>query len=174
MFDPAGQFSRFIFSDIGHDNLTSQKGNNVDHSAEETVGHHQKTPTPCDDIQIYGEVTFEHKKLRRSKTLPVSASPSGITISGCLDYAIGRVIKRPFGARRRHFQSCLIIVTAKTQYGVHLAVPELIVYLACLHESRRQRKRTDASVYGVSSDGFQFIFVTITHDGTVKISVAFS
>jgi hypothetical protein len=33
--------------------------------------------------------------------------------------------------------------------------------------------RTDSSVYGVASDGYLFDFVTIAHDGSVKISKRF-
>jgi hypothetical protein len=33
-----------------------------------------------------------------------------------------------------------------------------------------QRNRLDASVYGLVSDGYEFIFVKITHDGTVMLS----
>ena len=49
------------------------------------------------------------------------------------------------------------------------------MYLACFRQSRLERNWTGASVYGVSSDGYRFtgIFVTITHDGTVKMSKTF-
>ena len=53
------------------------------------------------------------------------------------------------------------------------AVSQLITYLACLHQSRVWGRRTDASVYGVASDGYSFDFVMITHDGTIKISRRF-
>jgi hypothetical protein len=66
-----------------------------------------------------------------------------------------------------------VIVEAKAQFAVTLALPQLLAYLACLRQSRLQNKRTDASVYGVCSDGYQFLFVTITHDGTVKVSKLF-
>jgi hypothetical protein len=37
-----------------------------------------------------------------------------------------------------------------------------------------QRKREDASVYGVASDGYAFTFVKISHDGTVMMSRRFN
>ena len=49
-----------------------------------------------------------------------------------------------------------------------------MVYLACLRESRLQRNRKDASVHGVASDGYEFIFVTITHAGVLKRSKTFN
>jgi hypothetical protein len=103
--------------------------------------------------------------------------PKEFTVSGRLDYGIGRIIKHNDGKaedeRRRRFQCLLVIVQAKVQYGAGLALPQLLTYLACLRQSRLQRKRTDASAYGVVSDGYQFTFVTITHDGTVKMSRMF-
>jgi hypothetical protein len=153
---------------------TSQKGNDVNDAAEKISDRQQRTPSPCDDIRIYGEVAFNHQVLTQSKTQ--LASPSRLTVSGRLDYGIGRVIKHASWAgtqRRRRFQCFLVIVEAKAQFAVGQAIPQLLAYLACLHQSRLQRSRTDASVCGVSSDGYQFIFVTITHDGTVKITRIF-
>lgn len=49
----------------------------------------------------------------------------------------------------------------------------LFVYFACLHQSRLQRQRCDASVYSLASDGFSPIFMTISHDEVVKLSRKF-
>lgn len=170
MFDCAGEFNEPLVCDIGNEPSTSQKGNHVDHAAEKASDRQQKTPTPCDDIRIYGKVTFNHDVHPRSKTQPTYASR--VTVTGRLDYGIGRVIDANSAEtqQRRRFQSFLVIVEAKVQFSVGQALPQLLAYLACLHQSRRQRNRTDASVYGVSSDGYQFVFVAITHNGTVKIS----
>jgi len=146
--------------------LTVLKGNHVDRAAEKASDRQRGTPTPCDDVRIYGEVTFNHE------VHPRSTSASRVTVTGRLDYGIGRVINAN-GAethQRRRFQSFLVIIEAKAEFSVGHAIPQLLAYLACLHQSRRQRNRTDASVYGVSSDGYQFIFLAITNDGTVKIS----
>ena len=62
---------------------------------------------------------------------------------------------------------------AKVARSVDQALPQLLVYLASLHQSRLQRGRSDASVYGAVSDGFAFRFVMITHDGAVKLSKLF-
>lgn len=48
-----------------------------------------------------------------------------------------------------------------------------MVYLASIRQSRLQRERSDATVYGVVSDGFGFISVTITHGGVLKQSRRF-
>ena len=57
--------------------------------------------------------------------------------------------------------------------SVDHALAQLIVYLASLRQSRLQRNRLHASVYGLASDGYGFIFVKISHDGTVMLSRRF-
>jgi hypothetical protein len=129
-----------------------------------------QTPKRWDDIKIFGEVPFSHQVI----SPPMESFPLGIFINGRVDYAIGVVLKS--GAKHEHykrrFQSRLL-VEAKFERGVELALPELLVYLACLHQSRLQRLRSDASVYGLVSDGFAFIFVAILHDGVVQLSRRF-
>jgi hypothetical protein len=65
-------------------------------------------------------------------------------------------------------------VEAKFDGSVDQALPQLLVYLASLRQSRLQRHRSDASVYGVASDGYVFIFVTISHEGVVRLSRHFN
>lgn len=101
-----------------------------------------------------------------------------MNISGRVDYGIGRRfinLKRSSVAevqRRRRFQCFMIIVEAKIRSAEH-TLAQLLVYLACLHQSRLQHNRTDASVYGVATDGYCYTFVTITHSGVVKRSSIF-
>ena len=79
-----------FLSDIGDEPSTSQKGNHVDRAAEKASDRQQKTPTTCDDIRIYGEVTFNHKVHPQLKTKLISVSR--VTVTGRLDYGIGHVI----------------------------------------------------------------------------------
>jgi len=110
------------------------------------------------------------------------AAPSSSTcaaISGRLDYGIGRILKHRHNrsaedARKQHFESLLIIIEAKARRAVLQAVPQLLAYLACLRQTRLRRHRKNASVYGVASDGYCFIFVMITHHGVVKLSDCFN
>ncbi|KAF8223654.1 hypothetical protein L208DRAFT_530182 [Tricholoma matsutake] len=109
-----------------------------------------KTPNSLQDIKIYGEVSFTHTIIPRTTMLP-----SHNTI------------------RKRRFYSLLLLIEAQFHNSVDHAIPQLIVYLASLRQSRLQRNRTDASVYGLASDGYVFIFVKISHDGTVMRSRRF-
>jgi hypothetical protein len=138
------------------------------------VGDRQlNAPGPLDDIRVYGELFFNHRMIPQSTTVS-SSSPTFIT--GRLDYSIGRVLAGTGGKaqnqRSRRFRSCLIIIEAKIQRAVTLALPQLLVYLACPHQSR-VRRSTNSSVYGVASDGYTFVFVTITDDGSVRLSRTF-
>jgi hypothetical protein len=88
-----------------------------------------------------------------------STSTRAATIgSDRLDYSICRILRHTAGdaqkQRARRFQSLLIIVEAKAQRAVNEALPQLLTYLACLHQSRLRRNRTESSVYGVASDGY--------------------
>jgi len=98
-------------------------------------------------------------------------------VTGRLDYSIGRCLAVTGGKtqiqRNRRFQACLVIIEAKVHDTVVSALPQLLVYLACLRQSRIKRHRKNSSVYGVASDGYAFVFVTITHDGTVKRTKTF-
>ena len=53
------------------------------------------------------------------------------------------------------------------------ALSQLVVYLASLRQSRVKRGRSDTSVYGIATDGLEYIFVTITHQGILKMSKKF-
>ena len=167
-----------LVSDIAHATLDyPQKGNHVEKGAQETSDRWQKSPTSFSDIRVYSEVTFNHKILPVSKTQQSTSSPA-VTVHGRLDYGIGRVLVPTTEAAavrlRSRFQCLLVIVEATAQRAVGQALPQLLLYLACLRQSRVQRRRTNASVYGVASDGYIFIFVQITHDGTVLISRNFN
>ena len=110
-------------------------------------------------------MSFSHKRFR----LPLGQAT---TVNGRVDHSIGFVTKRR-GNSTRVFSSLLLVVEAKIKNNVDAALPQLIVYLACLREFRKQRGRNDCTVYGVASDGFVFMFVMITHDGVLKLSKRF-
>jgi len=160
-------------SGVSNHLYTYRKGKSED---QETDNRVQSTPTPCDDIKVFGEVSFSHTITRPANGKSVG-SFLGTIVSGRVDHGIGRVLlpgrrgamKRP----KRRFQSLLLIVEAKTALNLDRALPQLVVYLASLHQSRLQRNRSDATVYGLVSDGYAFIFVTITHGGVLKQSRRF-
>ena len=91
-----------------------------------------------------------------------------------MDYGVGIVTLGPKFPPHRRFHSLLIAVEAKVKDNLDSAFPQLVVYLACLRQARKARGRSDCSVYGVTSDGYEFCFVTITHEGVVQASRRFS
>ena len=92
----------------------------------------------------------------------------GTIVKSRVDRAIGRYVRGS-----RNFQSQLLAVMAKRAYTLEHAISPLVVYLACLRQARLSRNRRDASVFGLASNGYVFIFVTITPDGTLKQSRQF-
>lgn len=162
MFDCNGELARNLPQDLL--NIGGQKADNV--GAEGAAGDSRlKTPNPWSDIKIYGEVSFTHQ------VIPQATAPRKVVIiSGRVDHAIGRVLNRAANAadhRKRPFHSLLLLVEAKNYGGVEDALAQLIVYLASLRQSRLQRNHRDATVYGVASDGYVFVFIKISDDGTV-------
>jgi hypothetical protein len=113
-------------------------------------------------------VSFSHAITPTSHT-----NSPGTIVSGRVDHGIGRVLKAHRNYRKRRFESLLLAVEAKTALNLVSAMSQLVVYLASIRQSRLSRGRSDASVYGVASDGYDFIFVTITHDGTLQRSKRF-
>ena len=119
-------------------------------------------PTPFDDVKIFGEMSFTHK-----------TASGQLLIKGRVDHGVGLVLSRHPRVRRTRFESLLLAVQAKADLGPDGAVPQLAAYLASLREIRLSKNRSNASVYGVASDGYRFMFATITHDGTFQTSRTF-
>jgi len=133
------------------------------------LSHH--TPTLYDDIKIFGEVSFSHKIMQPADGTSVGDFLDTV-VTGRVDHGIGRAIpySRSDPPTRSHpkrlFQSLLLV-------NLNHAMPQLVVYLASIHQSRLKNERQDASVYGAASDGKSFVFVTITHEGVFKKSRQF-
>jgi hypothetical protein len=53
------------------------------------TGDGDATPSPLNDIKIYGEVSFTHKVISRTTTRP---SPN-IVVGGRVDHSIGRILE---------------------------------------------------------------------------------
>jgi hypothetical protein len=182
VFDGNGEHRSYIMRGVSIHLHIHQKGNlhvhqkgDLNSEYQATDNRAERTPTPWDDVKVFGDVAFSHTITRPAKRKSV-ASFLGTIVNGRVDRAIGRVhwlrggrcgsMKLP----KRRLQSLLLVVRAKKPLSVDCALPELVVYLASLRQSRLQRNRSDATVYGVVSDGYAFIFVTITHDGVLKES----
>ena len=159
---------KFILQNTLLNTTNPQKCPNEIENAGDGGARQPKTRSPLDDIKIYGEVSFTYRIISRSPT----CSSSNIVVRGRVDHAIGLILNTRFkdAVDKRRFYSLLLLVDAKFYCSVSHALDQLIVYLACLHQSRLQRSRRDASVYGLASDGYAFIFVKISHDGTVMRS----
>jgi len=159
-----------------------QKGNHGphDHSDQDLASDdhptdNHVTPIPWDDVQVFRKVSFSHTIIgptnKNSKE-----SLSGTIVNGRVDHGLGRILPcrdpmKPLSKRR--FQTLLVVVEVKPPYNFISSFPQLVVYLAALHQSRLRRKRSDTSVYGVLSDGYRFTFVRITHNGSLEHSKCF-
>jgi hypothetical protein len=98
-------------------------------------------------------------------------------IGGRIDHGVGIVIKSTSKTKvpgNRLFHSLLLCVEAKFHGILNDALAQLVVYLACLRQSRINRGRSNTSVCGVATDGLSYVFVTITHEGILKESKLFN
>lgn len=127
------------------------------------------TPRPHRNVKICCEISFSHDLTPKLVGEAAIAVDGATTVNGRVDYGIGIVT---FGRKvpNRRFHSLLIAVEAKAKDHLEAALPRLVVYLACLRQARKARGRSDCSVYGIASDGYTFYFVTITHEGVLKVS----
>ena len=73
-----------------------------------------------------------------------------------------------------YFYSLLLLVEAKFDQSVGHARAQLIVYLASLRRLDCSEIGLTRLFYGLATDGYVFVFVKISHDGTVMISRQFS
>ncbi|KAG2366845.1 hypothetical protein BDR07DRAFT_1352102 [Suillus spraguei] len=125
------------------------------------------TRSSFSDIMVYMDAAFQHSVPSRSHK----------TVFGCVDYAVGHAFLHwepgnLFSDKR--FQSLILIVQAKVGSTVYCIVPQLLVYLACIRQSREARGRSDTTVYGAASNGYFWRFAMITHSGVIKVSQPFS
>ncbi len=136
-----------------------QKGNspNLGDQDQATDNRSQGLPTLWDDMRIFSNVAFSHT-ITRSANETSMGSFLGTVVNGTIERGIGRVLSHvrrgPMNRFKRRHQSFLLVVQAKKHLGFDGALPELVVYLASLHQSRLERNRSDATVYGVVSDGY--------------------
>ncbi|KAG2076007.1 hypothetical protein BDR04DRAFT_812786 [Suillus decipiens] len=125
------------------------------------------TRSSFSDVMVCMDAAFQHTLL---------PSQSHRTIFGCVDYAIGPAFAHwgPDLFPEKHIQSLILIVQAEFDSTVDLTVPQLLVYLACIRQSREARGRSDTTVHGAASDGYHWKFAMITRSGVIKVSQMFS
>lgn len=147
--------------------------NGMDPPAEDSeLPARPSTPQPFRrNIKVYCEVSFLHK-----------IGNASLAVGGRVD--IGVAIALPSIATNsfpsnspkkpnRRFHSLLFCAEAKVKDNPRSGVPQLIVYLGSLRQSRINRGKSDCSVYGVATDGFIYIFVTISHEGVMQMTKPF-
>jgi len=115
---------------------------------------------PFRNVKVYCQVPFTHTIGAPNITQDV--------VSGLVDHAIAITLpSRDFKKPNRCFY-CLLFCVVKLSVGS--ALPQLVVYLASLRQSRIHRGKRDSSVYGVATNGVDYLFVTITHEGSLRTS----
>ena len=128
----------------------------------------RRTPTPWDSVQVHCEVSLSH---------PINHMPTtidDIVVGGRVDHGVGIIIKsrRKKALTKWPFQSLLLCAMANLMAAFMMLYLNLLC-ISSLRQSRVNRGRSDTSVYGIATDGLEYIFVTITHQGILKMSKKF-
>ena len=142
------------------------------------------TPSIYTRMRLYAKLDLNYQPPR--PVFPQYAGPSQIG-QGCIlpqrpkiytgrfDYCIGfpHSPTSVMGHRSSLQVSHLGIIEAKMQNGIMEARRQLLACVGCLYHARRSAgMRVDCTSYGIASDGYQWIFLQITDDGTVRFSEA--
>jgi len=140
------------------------------------------TPSIYTRMRLFAELDLRYKPPQ--PVFPQSAGPSqtgqGSTLlqrpkvyTGRFDYRIGFPSSPVMGHLSSLQVSHLGIVEAKMQDGIMEARRQLLAYVGCLYHGRRNAgMRVDCTSYGIASDGYSWVFLQITQDGTVRFTEA--
>ncbi|KAF8538778.1 hypothetical protein BDD12DRAFT_884216 [Trichophaea hybrida] len=89
--------------------------------------------------------------------LPVEINGCCVLGFGYIEESQGRSAQDPF----------LAILEAESESALEQAFPALLAYMASLHDRRRAANEQDATIFGIVSDGFRYLFVQIDNDSIV-------
>lgn len=117
------------------------------------------TPRFYEKIMIGGEIGISYIDRKRK-----------CRFDGRVDYGVGFVNTSADGDKIRQFYSCLVVCEAKRSGALCAARGQLLAYMACIRARRNELKRKDVTIYGISSDGFQYQFIEIQACGRVRMS----
>ena len=101
-----------------------QKGN-LNSENQATDNRVERTPTPWDDVKVFGDIAFSYTIARPAKRKSVG-SFLGTIVNGRVDRAIGRVQlpgrRGSMKCPRRRLQSLLLVVRAKKKTSASTAL----------------------------------------------------
>lgn len=117
---------------------------------------------------------YDRLKMQAEVDLMYYHRSSGTEYTGRSDYGIGIHTtggRAAAGLTKPTYLNLCVVVEAKSALTMGGAVPQTLAYMACLWSSRKQAgKRPDCTTYGIATDGMQWVFLCIAHDGTFRQS----
>ncbi|KAI9843077.1 MAG: hypothetical protein M1837_006622 [Sclerophora amabilis] len=94
---------------------------------------------------------------------PVTYKGKQRTINGRADFSLWYDKNATLGTN-------LVVVEAKRRHQSDSGLGQLVAYMGIIHEIRKDEKRDNAVVYGISTDGVDFRFHRIDNNGTYSKS----
>jgi hypothetical protein len=126
----------FTFTTMIH-----QKGN-LSLECQATGDHAQSSHTSWNNIKVFGEVSFSHT-ITHLENRKLVGSFLGTIVNGRIDRMIGCIHPPSHCGLMEHFKRCLqpllLVIQPKKPLSIDGTLPELVVYLASLHQSRLRR-----------------------------------
>lgn len=121
-------------------------------TGDEIPANQPSTPKPYSNVKVFCELSFRHSI---NSTL-ASNSEAVVVVSGRIDHGVG-IVFQPINKPKRCFHSLLLCVEAKVKDNLGSAYGELVVYLASLRESYINKGKSYSSVYGIATDGINYV-----------------
>ncbi|PYH97695.1 hypothetical protein BO71DRAFT_465864 [Aspergillus ellipticus CBS 707.79] len=73
-----------------------------------------------------------------------------------------------YGAQE-DLETNLVVVEAKALGGANEGAYQALIYMGMVHRDRKKAGKENCTMYGISSDSFDFYFIEISNDSTVWI-----
>ena len=75
-----------------------------------------------------------------------------------------------YGDRRKKSDIRLLAVKTKGERATFIGMPQLIIYMTVVHQARRKSKKENTTIYGILSDGVNWWFAILTHQGKLHLT----
>ncbi|KAL4782579.1 hypothetical protein BJX76DRAFT_358841 [Aspergillus varians] len=129
----------------------------------EEYGHHgagkgSNKRTSTESLTQYKSLRWA---LERPLTFKWKIKGKMTEIQGCMDFALW------YGSRE-NVETNMVVVEAKRLHNASLGVPQAIIYMAILHNARKQAGRTNSPIYGIATDSWDWNFLRLDPNGVVS------
>ncbi|KAL4870588.1 hypothetical protein BDV12DRAFT_165858 [Aspergillus spectabilis] len=119
----------------------------------------------CDRLKCLDDINAErHLNWFPEVTLSVKSKLHNFLIQGRADWCLA------YGSSKAALQTALIVLEAKKPGAAQSALPQLIIYLAAVQDSRKESKKINSSVFGLITDSEEYRFAWLDENRNLFVS----